>query len=211
MFVQILVDNINSWIVPYAEELVKKIEDLGMKSVLIHKHEEVIKGDILCLLSCEKVFRRLELNTHNLVVHESDLPLGKGWSPLTWQILGGKNIIPVTLFEASEKVDSGVIYLKKYLKFNGTELLPEMKRAQGVITQELVLEFLRKFPRISPIHQYGPESYYPKRQPKDSKLDTNKSIQEQFNLLRVCDNERYPAFFYFNNNKYILKIYRDNE
>jgi len=30
-------------------------------------------------------------------------------------------------------------------------------------------------------------------------------------LLRVCDNERYPAFFELNNTKYIIKIYNTNQ
>ena len=37
----------------------------------------------------------------------------------------------------------------------------------------------------------------------------SKSIDEQFNLLRVCDNERYPAFFYKDGVKYILKINKE--
>ena len=39
----------------------------------------------------------------------------------------------------------------------------------------------------------------------------NKSIDEQFNLLRIADNHNYPAYFIKNNVKYILKIEKDNE
>ncbi|HGG0417971.1 TPA: hypothetical protein ACJFE8_002771 [Clostridium sporogenes] len=42
------------------------------------------------------------------------------------------------------------------------------------------------------------------------KLDINKTIKEQFNLLRVADNEKYPAYFMFNNKKYIVRIYKEN-
>ena len=35
-----------------------------------------------------------------------------------------------------------------------------------------------------------------KRTPADSEIDPGKSILEQFNLLRIVDSERYPAFFY---------------
>lgn len=41
----------------------------------------------------------------------------------------------------------------------------------------------------------GKESFYPKRSPKDSELDINKSLNEQFNLLRIASNEDFPAFF----------------
>ena len=110
MKVQILVDNPNSWMVDYAKQLVDILKKkFDIKVSLIYKHEEVIEGDILCLLSCQKIFKKLHLNKYNLVVHESYLPKGKGWSPLTWQVLEKSSKIPITLFEAAKKIDSGVI------------------------------------------------------------------------------------------------------
>jgi len=208
--ITILVDNKRSWIVPYALNLVTELRNRGNDVVLVHQPEEVRKGDVLCLLACEKVFKNLELNKFNLVVHESDLPKGKGWSPLTWQILEGKNRIPVTLFEAKEKIDSGEIYGKEYIELDGTELLQEIKHKQGIITQELILTFIDDLPNIEGVQQYGEESFYPRRGPGDSELDVNKSLKDQFNLLRVCDNERYPAFFMMNGKKYIVKIFKDD-
>ena len=36
----------------------------------------------------------------------------------------------------------------------------------------------------------------------------DKTIKEQFNLLRVVDNEKYPAFFDYSGTRYLLKIYK---
>ena len=206
MLVQLLVDNPNSWIIPYViklkEEIIKKF---NFPVKLIYKHEDVIKGEVLCLLSCEKIFKNLNYNDYNLVIHESDLPLGKGWSPLTWQVLEGKNEIPVTLFEAVESVDAGEIYAKEYLKLNGSELLPEIKDKQGKITIKLILLFLENFPMIGK-KQVGKSTFYDRRKAEDSKLDINKSIADQFNLLRVCDNERYPAYFSYKGSEYKILI-----
>lgn len=210
MKVQILVDNPNSWVVEYAEKLNQEINQskLGCSN-LIFEHKDVVEGDILCLLSCEKIFKDLNLNKYNLVVHESDLPKGKGWSPLTWQVLEGKNRIPVTLFEAEMSVDSGVIYGKKYIDLDGSELLPEIKHLQGEATNQLILEFIKKYPNNVGQEQVGESSFYARRKGEDSELELNKSIDEQFNLLRVCDNERYPAFFVKNGVKYIVKITKE--
>ena len=54
--------------------------------------------------------------------------------------------------------------------------------------------------------QVGKESVYRKRSPKDSEMDPEKSISEQFNLLRVVDNEAYAAFFRIGNRYYELRI-----
>lgn len=209
MRIQLLVDNTNSWIFPYAQDICQTLLKLGHDSILLSKHEDVEEGDILCILSCEKKFKKLNLNKNNLVVHESDLPKGKGWSPLTWQIIEGKDQIPVTLFEATEDFDSGVIYAQKILKLNGSELLPELRELQAKATKELIFEFIANYPKNRGLHQEGQASFYSKRSAKDSILDINKTILDQFNLLRVCDNERYPAFFYFQDEKYILKIEKE--
>ncbi|MGB3547647.1 MAG: hypothetical protein WBA17_11770 [Saprospiraceae bacterium] len=206
--VQILVDNPASWMVPHARRLVDELTRAGHAAKLLHEHEAVEQGDILCLLSCEKLFKRLELNRHNLVVHSSDLPRGKGWSPLTWQILEGKNDIPMTLFEAAAEVDAGVVYNRAVLTFNGTELLPEMTRLQGEKIVEIILRFVAAYPRVNGKPQEGESTFYPRRRPADSRLDPERSLAEQFNLLRVCDNERYPAFFDFRGERYTIRIER---
>ena len=209
MLVQILVDNPNSWIIPYVIQLKNEIiKKFDFSVNLIYKHQDVVRGDVLCLLSCEKIFKKLNYNKYNLVVHESDLPHGKGWSPLSWQILEGKNKIPLTLFEAAESIDSGEIYAKEYIELNGSELLDEIKHQQGKITIKLILFFLKNF-SIKGRKQLGVESFYDRRKPNDSRVDINKSIKEQFNLLRICDNERYPAFFEIEGIKYELKVYKN--
>ena len=210
MLITLMCDNLNSWIIPYIEELKEEIKELGHKVKVIHDYKKITSGDLLFLLSCEKILpvSYMKMNKHNLVIHESDLPKGKGWSPLTWQVLEGKNIIPITLFEAVESVDSGDIYLQEFIHLDGSELLEEIKHKQGLYTKKLILEFIKRYPNIQGKPQQGKESFYPKRSPKDSQLDINKTIKEQFNLLRVVDNERYPAYFILNGKKYIVKIHK---
>ena len=45
-------------------------------------------------------------------------------------------------------------------------------------------------------------TYYPKRKPKDSEIDPNKTISEQFDLIRVCDPQRFPALFHHRGETY---------
>jgi methionyl-tRNA formyltransferase len=206
MLIQILCDNPNSWIIPYAVQLKTLLEQLNHDVKFTHKHEDIVSGEILMLLSCEKLFKDLNLNKHNLVVHESALPQGKGWSPLTWQILEGKNEIPVTLIEATEQVDAGDIYIQEIIHLEGYELVDELRMKQGEATIQILLNFVNKYPNNKPTQQQGEESYYPRRKTEHSKLDIKKTIAEQFNLLRVCDNERYPAWFEINGKKFILKV-----
>jgi len=207
MLIQILVDNSDSWIIPYVKKLKQIIiKEFNYKTIIINDHHDVRKGDVLCLLSCEKIFKKLDLNSYNLVVHESNLPEGKGWSPLTWQVLEGKREIPITLFEAADIIDSGKIYLQDTIKLSGNELFDELKDLQGQKTINLITNFLKNMQIIRAREQIGKPTFYNRRGPEDSRLDINKTISQQFNLLRVCDNKQYPAFFIKNGVKYLLKI-----
>jgi methionyl-tRNA formyltransferase len=205
MLIQILCDNPNSWIIPYALQL-KSILIKQHEVIFTHNHGDVIAGDVLMLLSCEKLFKQLNLNKNNLVVHESDLPKGKGWSPLTWQIIEGKNEIPVTLIEATEQVDAGDIYGQEIIVLKGTELVDGLREKQGEATIKLLLNFIENYPNNERKKQEGEESFYPRRKSEHNQLDIHKTIAEQFNLLRVCDNERYPAWFEIHREKFIIKI-----
>lgn len=208
MKLTILCDNSSSWIVPYTQELKAVLIKRGHDVAYVGRAEEISQGDCAFFLGCEKMVPKevLARNTHNIVVHESALPQGRGWSPLTWQILEGRNDIPVTLFEAREPIDSGDIYSEDALHFEGHELVDELRTKQGEATIALILKFVDTYPKAKGRSQEGKETRYEKRTPKDSELDPEKTLAEQFDLLRIVDNERYPAFFTLRGHTYILKI-----
>lgn len=205
-----LVSDKLSWINEYIPGFVVKLQALGHKTCWVHTAIDLEEADIAFYLGCGQMIPPSDLkkNKHNLVVHESDLPHGKGWSPLTWQILEGKNRIPIVLFEAEGEMDSGPIYLKRELEFKGTELIDEMREQQAMVTFNLCIAFLKGYPDILKEAQVqkGKKSFYPRRSLEDSRLDPDKTLREQFNLLRVVDNEKYPAFFDINGEKHILTI-----
>lgn len=213
MKIVIVIDNPTSWMVPYVETLNKRLLQSGYDVSTVNSAEDITRGDIACFISCEQIVPKstLDLNSHNLVVHESALPQGKGMSPLTWQILEGKNNVPITLFEATESVDSGDIYLQDEMVFDGTELIADMRKTQGEKTIELILKFVDMFPNVSRSPQEGEESVYPRRGPTDGELDITLPLESQINLLRISDNERYPAFFVYKGQKYIIKTSKDSE
>lgn len=199
----------DQWFVEYVKQLQNKIEN----SKLYFDHRELTKSyDIVFILSYHKIIENeyLDNNKHNIVIHASALPKGKGWAPMFWQILEGKDTIPFTMFEVDEGVDSGDIYMQKTLQLNGYELNDELRKKQAEHIINMCLDFIENYEKYKiPIKQNGRESFYKKRTAKDSELDIEKSIKEQFNLLRIVDNENYPAFE-LDGKKYILKIEEDS-
>lgn len=206
--IKLLVDNPDSWMKPYAKVIALKLKKMGFETMLIENHKDLGKGWILFLLSCTKKLQNLNDFKYNIVIHASDLPKGKGWSPLSWQIIEGKSQIPISLFEVNENIDGGPIYFKDYLDLNGDELVDEARVLLANKIQQMMFKFILE-KKITPSPQIGKSTFYSKRKPSDSELNIDKSLREQINLLRVCDNERYPAYFIYNNNKYVIKIYKD--
>ena len=117
-----------------------------------------------------------------------------------------KKKITVCLLEVSKKFDSGDIYEKTNIILDGSELYKEIRHKQAEATFKLIQKFLKKYPNFNSTSQFGKPTYYRKRIPEDSQLNINKSIKSQFNLLRICNNEEWPAFFVLNGIKYVLKI-----
>jgi methionyl-tRNA formyltransferase len=171
-------------------------------------------GDYLFLVSCKQIVsaRVRSRYRHALVIHASDLPRGRGWSPIAWTILAGEHRVTVSLLEADDKVDSGAIWAQRQFELDGHELLPEINRRLFDIEFELIEYAIDHGGAITPKAQTTEGvSYYARRTPSDSRLDPQKSIAEQFDLIRICDENRYPAFFDHRGHRYELRLSKVND
>jgi methionyl-tRNA formyltransferase len=176
---------------------------------LVTKLDALTHGDILFLVSCvEKVGEDIRSNFGaTLVLHASDLPKGRGWSPHIWQILENKNEIVVSLLEAENEIDSGRIWQQATVMLDGHELYDEIN--EKLFDAELALmDFaVENFGAVSPAAQKDiPPSYYRKRTPEDSRVDPAETVEQNFNLLRVSDPDRFPAYFDHLGQRYKIKV-----
>ena len=205
----------DSWFNSYLKNLKLDLLTSGHKIMHVHNESELKSADLCFYLSFSTIATKntLQKFKHNLVVHSSNLPNGRGWSPLTWQILEGKKMITTSLFEAEEDVDRGKIYLQKDLEFSGFELLDELRMLQGNLIIGMCSEYIQTYPDVL-LHaqvQDGEGSYYSRRRPVDSELNPDISIREQLNLFRVADNCNYPAYVEIDQHCYELWIKKKDE
>ncbi len=208
MKINIITDR-NSWFNYYINnDLIPSLLKESHTVEVVNYAKDIPKGDILFALSMYQIIKKeyLNRNRNNIVIHESDLPKGKGWSPFAHQILEGKNEITFSLFEIDEKIDNGPIYFKDILRLNGYELFDELKDLQAKKRVEMCLKFVKDHQSMHPKPQLGQESFYPKRTATSSELDVNNTIAKQFNLLRIVDNNNYPAFFNYRGKRYKILI-----
>lgn len=166
-------------------------------------------GEFLFLISCTQIIPRTvrDRYQHTLVLHCSDLPRGRGWSPQNWEVAGGASELTATMLEAADAVDSGPIWGQRKIVLEGHELLDEVNAKWFAAELALMEHAIRDRASIVPRPQSeSGATYYPRRTPEDSRLDPNLGLAAQFDLLRVCDNERYPAFFDHRGHRYLVRL-----
>lgn len=165
-------------------------------------------GDFLFLISCHHIVGQevRDRYRHTLVIHASDLPNGRGWSPMAWEVLRGAEGIVVSLLNAEDGVDSGAIWQKRRFALDGTELLEELNAKLFDTELELMTWALENCAEASPEPQEGEVTSYPRRKPEDSQIDPAKPLSESFDTIRIADPDRFPAYFSHRGATYKIRL-----
>lgn len=181
---------------------------------LVRKKKDLPGGDILFLISCSEIIRAEErsLYSASLVLHASDLPRGRGWSPHIWGIIEGAEAITLSLLEAEDQVDSGRIWQQIRFPVAADALWDEINTKLFAAEIELIDYAVQHFADIQPQDQDSSvePTYYPRRSPEDSRIDPEQSIASQFNQMRVCDPARFPAYFDLHGHRYKITLEKIN-
>ena len=204
-------DKKNNWFAKYLKNYKKKIAK-KYSSISTYNFKKIKNKHIVFIINYTKILplEFLKKNLLNLVIHSSDLPKDRGFAPLNYQILRGKKTIKTCLISAEKKVDTGNIFLKETIRLNGSELANELRKKQAKAMIKILNKFLKLFPKVKSYKQIGKPTFNKRRTKFDSKININKTIKSQFNLLRISDNDKYPCYFNYKKHRYILKIYKEN-
>ena len=128
MNITVICGSENHPVVEYLLNWIESVQNDNHSVRLVFDASDLTTGDLLFAVSYDKKIDAATRSLFNscLVLHASDLPKGRGWSPHIWSVINGANQITVCLFEAEDKIDSGKIWRKSSFHLDGTELLPEI-------------------------------------------------------------------------------------
>lgn len=208
MNISVLITSKNHPVVSYIKKWSKENDRLHNIKI-VHSQKELTCGDILFLISCNEKVLDEERNKFNktLLIHASDLPKGRGWSPHIWEIINGATQVTVALLEATDEIDAGDIWKKVKVKIPKTALFDEINDLIFQSEIKLMDFAINNFETVKPTPQPPSiPSYWSKRTPNDSEIDIDKKISEQFNLIRVCNPKFFPAFFYKDGIRFNIEI-----
>ena len=124
--------------------------------------------------------------------HETDLPYGRGGSPIQNLIVRGHRETVVSAIRMVSAVDAGPVYAKRPMSLHG--LAEEVFIRTAGIVSEMIRNIIESEP--TPKAQTGVPITFKRRAPKNSQISKNvKNLEELFNHIRMLDAEEYPRAF----------------
>ena len=178
------------------------------RKVIFGKLSDIKKFNLIILIGFTKKIK-LKNNKKYFTIHESNLPKGRGFSPIKHQIMKGKKNIICSCIILNNKIDAGKIIFKDKLKINKSDFFDEIKKKQMNVTVNMLARLINNYPRNvkAAKDQKGKASYFKKLTKESDKININKSLISQIDKIRSTNYFEYKNFFYFKKRKFFLKIY----
>lgn len=162
------------------------IDSFNPKKIFIPHWSEIISPNIYKKFEC-------------IVFHMTDLPYGRGGSPLQNLIVNGHKKTKVSAFKVIKGVDTGPIYLKKKLDLSGTA--KEIFLKSSKVIYKMIVEIIND--KLIPIPQTGEVKTFRRRTPEQSDISHLSELDNIFDYIRMLDCDGYPkAYIEINGIKY---------
>ena len=171
--------------------------------IWIKKKEDFIYSNIKKINPC-KIFiphwsyiipKDIFLNYECIVFHMTDLPYGRGGSPLQNLIIRGFESTKISAIRVQDGVDTGDIYLKNDLELHGSAY--DIFKRGNIIINNMIVKILKK--RIDPVPQNGKVTLFKRRKPEQSNIEKLRTINKVYDYIRMLDADGYPKAYIENN------------
>lgn len=193
-----LIATIKSWNIQRAHELISNNPRLNIDLITDKKE---LTFNRLKNLNPRFVFfphwswiipRKIFENFECVVFHMTDLPFGRGGSPLQNLIERGIYETKISALKVVKDLDAGPIYFKRDLTLEGsaTEIFC---RASDIIFHEMIPEIIKNEHELTP--QKGKTTIFKRRIPEQSNISNLTTSTKVYDYIRMLDAEGYPPAF----------------
>lgn len=135
----------------------------------------------------EEIYENFEC----VIFHMTDVPFGRGGSPLQNLIVRGIYETQISALRCEAELDSGPVYMKRSLSlYGGGEEI--FLRASKII-EAMITEIVLHEPGSVP--QQGEAVCFKRRKPSESDISELIELEQVFNHIRMLDVEGYPRAF----------------
>ena len=127
-----------------------------------------------------------------IVFHMTDLPYGRGGSPLQNLIVRGHRETKISAIKVQKEVDAGPVYMKEKVSLEGSAS-EIFERVSEIVFEKMMPVFLQG--NIEPVAQQGRPTYFKRRKPEDSEIKPGMNLTEMYDHIRMLDADGYPHAF----------------
>lgn len=152
-----------------------KLAELNPKKIFIQHWSYLIDKGIYEKYEC-------------IVFHMTDLPFGRGGSPLQNLIVRGLKETKISAIRVNSGIDTGDIYTKETLSLEGTA--KEIFERATPIIQKMIIKIIDGI--IEPKPQVGEPVIFRRRKSEDSNLSFLQELEQVYDYIRMLDCEGYP-------------------
>jgi methionyl-tRNA formyltransferase len=123
--------------------------------------------------------------------HMTDVPYGRGGSPLQNLVVRGHRDTKLTALRMTSEMDAGPVYLKRDLSLEGGA--EEIYLRACILSADMVKKIVQD--DIQPLPQTGEPVNFKRRKPEESQITKLDSLNRVHDFIRMLDAEGYPRAF----------------
>lgn len=123
--------------------------------------------------------------------HMTDVPYGRGGSPLQNLIVRGHRETRLTALRMTSELDAGPVYLKRSLSLEGGA--EEIYLRASALSAEMIQQIARD--EMHALPQTGVAVNFKRRKPEESQIAKLDSLEQLHDFIRMLDAEGYPRAF----------------
>lgn len=130
-----------------------------------------------------------------IVFHTSNLPEGRGGSPIQNQILHKIYNSKINAIGVAREYDQGDIYCRHEISLKEGTIEDILINISNIVFSEMIPKILNE--NMTPVPQKGEAGYFDRRTPDmSSLLNVNiADIYDMYDFIRMLDGEGYPAAY----------------
>lgn len=193
----VLVATIKSWNIKNVNNIKLKNVDIKLIDDKDRLTEEIVDNfnpDIIFFIHWSWYIPKTIYNKYECIVfHPTQLPYGRGGSPIQNLIVHGKETTVISAVKVGKELDAGALYpIQRDLSLLGTadEILMRMSK---IVCFDMIPWIISNRP--VPSEQEGDIVVFDRRKPDESELDMEDKIENIYNMIRMLDGEGYPKAF----------------
>lgn len=151
-----------------------------------------LKPDIIFIPHWSYIINETIFNKFKCILfHMTDLPYGRGGSPLQNLIIRNKKKTKISAIKVDYGIDEGDIYLKSELDLSGSA--KEIFLRSSLVIYEMIFEIVTKNPK--PIPQVGKVTSFKRRTPSQGSVIDLINLGQIYDYIRMLDCKGYPNAF----------------